>query len=601
MSGFVGVVATTPAARDDRDLVARHLAGLSAAFARLRGTTPAPLADAPDPAGRPGPAFAAVGGDPAVGGGLVADERGWTLVHGACHPAASERPHPVTAETITVLDGQCSVVSHDARRGSTLIATDRFAAAPVHVAEQDGLLLVASSALVLAAHLRPAVDPETAGAFLVAGYQFGARTHWRGVRRLEPGTALTVDERGVTAHTWWRPTVDRDVEALSLDDATDHLLEVATRTYRERLAGQKTWIDLTGGYDSRLMALLLERAGVPFVGNTRMTSIGSDVELAQELSRLKRWDWEAKPLPEDWASRVPGELDRTLAAGDARLEVLQLARVAGIRRDMATSIPRLLSAGGGEHLQYYAWSTEILTPWRREPDLGRWVDMIGLKPSGPEVVAGGVRAATRRRLVADLEMVSGAHAGEPSSRRLDAVYAAKSAAHFGAYRAADDLDVTAQLPFYLEPVFSAAFSVPRRHRGGFRLMRRMMERLDPVAAALETTRGGPALPMRPSTAGRYLPYYRLLGRKGLNKVSGQVVGRPLMPLPQTYGWDESGSVRAAVAHLVERGTLDWDRLRTRSLLSEAGVERLRGFQASSATLGRVLTLELALEATGTSL
>ena len=90
-------------------------------------------------------------------------------------------------------------------------------------------------------------------------------------------------------------------------------------------------------------------------------------------------------------------------------------------------------------------------------------------------------------------------------------------------------------------------------------MRRMMERLDPAAAALETTRGGPALPMRPSTAGRYLPYYRLLGRKGLNKVSGQVVGRPLMPLPQTFGWDESGSVRAAVAHLVDRGTLDWDR------------------------------------------
>ena len=55
MSGFVGVVATTPAARDDRDRVARHLEGLSTAFARLRGTTPTPVT----PTGPTGPADSA--------------------------------------------------------------------------------------------------------------------------------------------------------------------------------------------------------------------------------------------------------------------------------------------------------------------------------------------------------------------------------------------------------------------------------------------------------------------------------------------------------------------------------------------------------------
>ena len=238
MSGFVGVVATTPAARDDRDRVAATSRACRPPSRACAAPRPSPLTRRPrDPADRhPGAAFAAVAGDAASGVAWSPTSEAGPWSTAPATPPHRSWPHPVTAETIAVLDGQCSVVSHDARRGSTLIATDRFAAAPVHVAEQDGLLLVASSALVLAAHLRPAVDPEAAGAFLVAGYQFGARTHWRGVRRLEPGTALTVDERGVTSHTWWRPTVDRDVEALSLDDATDHLLEVAT-AHLPRAAG----------------------------------------------------------------------------------------------------------------------------------------------------------------------------------------------------------------------------------------------------------------------------------------------------------------------------------------------------------------------------
>ncbi len=594
MSGLVAVVPVTGGATQGPD-VAQELRALAETFARLREEVCTELTG-DEPTRHGGPAVAVAGGH------LVSDDAGWTAFHGSRHvDAGADAHHPVAVADLAAADGQHALVSYDVRRGTTVVATDRFAAAPVYLAERDGLLYVATSALVLAAHLRPAVDADHAGAFVVAGYQFGTSTHWHGVRRLPPGSAVEVRDGRCTESTWWRPTVDRAVEALSLDDATDHLIEVATRTYRERLSGEKTWIDLTGGYDSRLMALLLERAGVPFVGNTRMSSLGPDLELAQELAQLKGWEWEARPLPQDWPEKVPHELDRSLAAGDARLEVLQLSRVQSIHRAMAERHPRLLSAGGGEHLQYYAWSTELLSPPRRTADIGRWVDMIALKPSGPEVVAPGVRAATRSAFVATLGAEAGHYAAEPSSRQLDACYAYKSGGHFGAYRAADDIDLTAQLPFYFEPVFSAAFSVRRRHRAGFRLMRRMMERLDPAAAALETTRGGPALPMRPTTFGRYLPYYRLLGRKGVNKLSGQLVGRPLMPLPHSYAWPRAESDRAAVAHLQERGTLDWDALRVRPLLSPAGVDLLRRHESSSDTLGRVLTVEMALAATDTGL
>ena len=54
-------------------------------------------------------------------------------------------------------------------------------------------------------------------------------------------------------------------------------------------------------------------------------------------------------------------------------------------------------------------------------------------------------------------------------------------------------------------------------------------------------------------------------------------------------------------HLRERGTLDWDNLRIRSMLSDDGLASLRAGTTSADTLGRVLTVEMALAATGTEL
>jgi hypothetical protein len=589
-----GLVCVVPLRADARS-VADELTALAKTHESLRGEECTPVPDV----GSQG----ALGAAAAVAGGeAVVDDRGWTVVHGVRHGGQA---HPVTVADLAAADGQYAVLSHDAGTGRTLLATDRFAAAPLHVAERDGLLYASTSAVVLAAHLRPEVDADALGAFLTSGYQFGPRTHWHGVRRLEPGTCLEVYDGRAVETEYWRPAADPAVEAMSLTAAADHVIEVATETYRQRLASDPTWIDLTGGYDSRMMALLLDRAGVPFRGNTRSSSFNPDVELARDIAALKGWPWEPMLIPDEWPTLLPGELDRSLAAGDARLEVLQLSRVQAMHRRLAATHPRLLSAGGGEHLQYYAWSTELLSPRRggstRPPDLGRWVDMVGLKPAGPDVLAPGVHDTTRRDFVAALEQRAAGYRGEPSSRQLDACYAYKSMAHFGAYRAADDLDIAAQLPFFFEPVFSAAFSVARRHRAGFRLMRTMMERLDPAVAAIETTRGGPALPMRPSTLHRYLPYYRLLGRKGLNKATGQLLGRPLMPFPHDYTWPEQESNRAATEHLRERGVLDWDALRVRPLLTDDGVDLLRRHEASSAMLGRVLTAEMALAATETGL
>ena len=447
---------------------------------------------------------------------------------------------------------------------------------------------------------RPSLDAFRS--FLVAGYQFGTETHWDGTRRIEAGNVVTVGPEVLDESTYWLPRVDEAIDAMDVHEAADTLIEIGVATLRDRIGGEETWLDLTGGYDSRLLALLAAEAGVPFSGNTRPDSRGPDVELAREISELRGWPWRELRM-HDFPADAPAQVRHALATGDGRLEVLQLGQVAWGHQAMAQSIPRLLSAGGGEHLQFYAWNTELPFPGRGDgpPNLGRWVDMIALKPGQLELLAPGSREATRSAYLSRLARRAARFDGMPRTRVLDACYAYKSNAHFGAYRAADDPDIAAQLPYYFEPIFSAAFSMNHRVRGGMRLMREVMHRLDPEVAAIQTTRGGPAVPMRPSTATQYLPFYGILGRKGLNKVTERISGRPWFPFPVTSKWPKAEANRAALESLVGDGTVDLTDLRVRPLLSEEGARRLAAGEVSAAMLGRVLTLEMLLAEVGADL
>ncbi len=528
---------------------------------------------------------------------VTADERGWTVRQGVLHGPPI---HPMSSGDVPSVDGQGSLVSVDLVSGTTVVATDRFAAAPVYVSEAGGLLYCSTSALAMARHLSPAVDQQGLSNFLVGGYQLGPRTHWEGIRRLEPGTLLEVtSSRGVQEEVYWRPHTDPEIERLGLDDAVDRVIDVATETFRERLGSAETWIDLTGGYDSRMLALLLERAGVPFSGNTRMATTGPDVTAHGGARCAHGVAMAADPATCDWPTLQPELVDHTLGVGDGRLEVLQLSRVVWAHQELARTRTSLLSAGGGEHHQFYAWQSELLRSRRTPLDLGRWVDMIALKPADLAALRPGLREEVRADLLETFGRWVAPYHAEPKTRQLDACYAYKGSGHFGAYRAADDVDLTAQLPFFFEPVFTTAFSLDARRRAGFKVMRAVIHRLNPRAAGVQTTRGGPATPMRASSAAKYLPMYGQLARKGFNKVTEQMVGRPLWAYPDR--WGDRDSAEGVVQRLQETGVLDWRGLRVGPLLSADGVERLRKGEVDRAMLGRIITAEMALASTGSGL
>src|SRR5206468_7827082 len=118
----------------------------------------------------------------------------------------------------------------------------------------------------------------------------------------------------------------------------------------------------------------------------------------------------------------------------------------------------------------------------------------------------------------------------------------------------------------------------------------------PRVAAIATTHGGPAQPMRLGNVHRFVPYYLLLASKAVQKITGVHIYRPLA----AQRAQTSTELRLAAVRAVA-GRDGTGSLRSQSLFRPGELERLLGEGARSEAgqaplFGRALTIEAALRA-----
>jgi Glutamine amidotransferase domain len=593
MSGLVAIVSSDPREPVDESL----LEGFTRTYEELRGVGAARTAAGP----RVRVALLSASADEPPE--LEGDSDAWCAVVGRAYS-----PTSLAESRLNEIDGQFALVSYDGRTDEIRIATDAFGMQALYVAVRGSRLYVSTSVLALATFVRAAPNRFALEVFLRAGYHFGALTNWEGIERVEPGTCITVAAGQVSRHVYWRPAVDRSVASMSLAEAADHCAELAASEFGRRYADREPlWVDLTGGFDSRLLALLLDRAGAEFVCNTRGASDDADRSIAGEIAEVKQWELFDPVLPRDWADTLPGFLPHALAWGDGNLEVLELAWVLWVHRKMGTRLPVLMIGGGGEHWRGFAWSQEFLQAGRStNVNMRNWIDMRLLHPMDLTVLARDPTPAIRDDFRARMLAWSSPYSQERNTVQLDILYAYKMTGHFGAYRSADAGYLLSELPFYLKEPWAAAISVDHRSRANHRLMRQVISRLDPAAASIRTTSGGPAVPWRPGTMHRFAPYYARIARRAVTKLAQVTLGRPFLALPEDDWWLPPAARRAVINVL---GHDAGDRRNGMRSLSLYDVRALEDFFATppadgsgdAELLGRIVTVELALRAADASL
>lgn len=535
--------------------------------------------------------------------GISTHGAAWSAVAGSVYHSGALADQPLEQ-----LDGQFSLIGYDATTDELVVATDPCGLYSVYVATRTGMTYVSTSVLALATYTGAAADRFRMLSFLRSGSHFGSVTSWQGIERLEPGGCLRFSATGRKQQTYWRPVLDERLRRLSFRQSVDHCIEVSSETFKRYLADQPPmWTDLTGGYDSRLLNLLFERAGVSFRANTTGDPQHVDVRVACEVARVAGWEWTNISLPQNWDELILDMLPTALGWGDGHLDVIRLAQVLWTHAEKGHSRRALAGGGGIDLFSGRTWQHTLLTAGKSNKlDLEPFLRVRFLRGSASPILAVDPTNALRADFSERLATWIAPYADQLDTAQFDLMAMYKQASHHGIYASSAGAFLEVQIPAYFKPVFTAAISTNPQHRNLHRLMRHMIERLNPEVAALATHTGSPATVMRPRNVHRFLPYYVRMGRKAITNVSRKYMARGLLAPAPVFNDRVTAARRALLDQLGAEQPLTHATMRSASLYKAAELDaflaqvRQPDF-AETEMLGRVLTVELALRATGARL
>ena len=158
------------------------------------------------------------------------------------------------------LNGMFALALYKTDDHSLTLVRDRLGVKPLYWTKlANGAVLFASEikALFASGLIAPRVDEAQVPAYLAHGYVPGPDTFYQGVRKLEPGHVLRVDENGgIDIEAYWRPGPAAFAPG-SIDEAAEHLSEMLKDSVRLQLRSDvPVGAMLSGGLDSGLMVAM---------------------------------------------------------------------------------------------------------------------------------------------------------------------------------------------------------------------------------------------------------------------------------------------------------------------------------------------------------
>jgi len=154
-------------------------------------------------------------------------------------------------------------------REKLFLARDRLGIKPLYYNETAGGFRFASTpqALLAAGGVNTSIDPVALHhLFTLHAVVPAPRTIFNGIRKLAPGTTLTVNVRGEFTHKkYWFLKAQRPAEPRSEAEWTEAIHESLCLAVKRRIeiADVKVGVLLSGGLDSSLLVALLAKQGVP--------------------------------------------------------------------------------------------------------------------------------------------------------------------------------------------------------------------------------------------------------------------------------------------------------------------------------------------------
>ena len=407
------------------------------------------------------------------------------------------------------IDGLFAIAFGDAAKEEFCILTDRLGSLHVYMATVDSCLVVSTSSMVVAALAKAAWDPLGCREFVAVGSIYEKRTLFQGIEKLPPASVFRFQDGRLKSQTkYW------DVSSAMYDAApfrgdvpalAGALEEVATTIGRNF---NRPVMDLTGGFDSRAILGAVLRSGKSFETVVNGVDDLPDVLVANRIAAQFGLNHRHQKSSLDTPQQVWDGAKDALAFTDGEYEVLFYNRVLDVHSRLARDFDISLNGSNGEMAKGYWW--ELLFPfigWKghfddRRVAAGRFAfegEMSGLLAHRFDDDLAGHFAGIIHRANAGLEH-------HPNTAKLDNVYLTLRMQRWqGRIASATNRVWNCTSPFMWRRPMEMALSAPPSMRVRNRMVRRLIEYLDPKLAAIPLAQGYPALPLRPGTAHLFGP------------------------------------------------------------------------------------------------
>ena len=167
-------------------------------------------------------------------------------------------------EVLNRLNGMFGLAIWDARRHRLVVARDAFGIKLIYYKVDEDRVYFGSEMRAVRAALpqEPDIDPISVNLFLRYRYTPSPYTMLKGIRKLAPGTKLTVENGRAEVSRWYRFKPSPFEHAKSAGEAKEELLAIYKRAVRRQLISDvPVGLLLSGGLDSGLLLALMNLYG----------------------------------------------------------------------------------------------------------------------------------------------------------------------------------------------------------------------------------------------------------------------------------------------------------------------------------------------------
>lgn len=504
-------------------------------------------------------------------------------------------------------DGLFALVIYNGLTQRLAVVSDPFGYFSVFYGHHAGRIFVTTSALAVAQQIQAKPSEIGVNCFLHTGKVFGNMTLWDEVKRMSPATVLEFVNGAVQESTYWLPTVDEAVTKLSFTEAMEASVRLLQHVLKRNLCREgKVWADLTGGFDTRFMTMLLERTDIPFKADFVGPPQHPDVRVAQKIVNKLGWEHQNFQLPQNWPQECPHYFEEALGRGDAHLNIFLLTRPLWVHKQEQKQFTTLLSGLGGE-----MWRGSLWWPERR--NLGKSTEVHYerqlwslMHPIPVSVFIANTSDQVKVEIIRQFRCAGERSPDALNTVKLDYLWVYRETAHVGAFTSVG-AGLLRILPIlFSKDIVSHVISLDYRWKAKNQLVRYMLERYRPALANIEMDHGGPAIPRRITNFHRFIPNKINFYRSAANKLSEITFGKSLSRTRRDEGYSRLAWRQEVIKYAQERRLFQPTEMHSGKLFQ---FEQLESFLAQAQTetfqhdefLGRVMTVEMALRAVGAAI